>query len=75
MNNTQNTVSVVKNTGSQLSEKPAADDDEYDDEYYEEEEEEEEDEKVQTKQQKQPVNNYDTVSNDSMQKIKKIVQS
>ena len=80
LNNTQNSVGIVKNSqdGSQKIPQPAAqaadDDDEYyGDEYYEEEEEEEEDEKANKPQ--QPADKFETVSSDSMQKIRKIVES
>ena len=52
------------------------DDDEYGDEYYEEEEEEEEDDKPKPMKQ-QPVkqDKFETMSSDSMSKIKRIVES
>lgn len=66
---TNNTVSIIKE-----QEQPVNDDDEYGDEYYEEEEEEEEDgiKKLATGT-KKPQD--DSVSNDSMDKIRRIVES
>jgi len=87
LSGTQNTVSIVKNDtlngtlnslkhSQQPNQENAGDpDDEYGDEYYEEEEEEEEDDLQKKKNNQKKHYADDTVSTDSMQKIKRIVES
>ena len=75
LNQSQNTVSIVKNNLAEQNQPdaPAADDDEYGDEYYEEEEEEEEPEDPQQQQNKPKP--QDAISNDTCSKLKRIVES
>ena len=73
LNNTQdtkNTVSVVKE-----QQVPPNEEDEYGDEYYEEEEEEEEEEKKAPVGQVATSQKHETMSSDSMDKIRRIVES